>query len=166
MSDDFSHLPYRRCVGIVLINHEGLVWAGKRISKWFGDTSEHLWQLPQGGIDKGESEEQAAFRELQEETGVTNAEVLAKSTGWLQYDLPEEALGQALKGRYRGQKQKWFAMRYLGEDTEFDISEREGHKAEFSEWRWVRLDDLANTVVPFKRAVYRDIAREFSSLVD
>jgi putative (di)nucleoside polyphosphate hydrolase len=165
MNEKYAHLPYRPCVGIVLINRDGLVWAGQRISKWAGDRSEHRWQLPQGGIDEGETPAEAAFRELEEETGTAKAEILAETADWLTYDLPEEALGIALKGKYRGQKQKWFAMRFLGEDCEIDISERPGHKAEFSQWRWAPLDEIVDLVVPFKRAVYLDLVKEFSSLV-
>lgn len=165
MSDNFDHLPYRQCVGILLVNKDGLVWVGKRISKWTGDASEHRWQMPQGGIDEGESPVEAAFRELEEETGTSSAEVLAESSDWLTYDLPDEALGIALKGKYRGQRQKWFAMRFLGNDNDIDISERPGHKAEFSRWRWARLSEVAEEVVPFKQPVYRKLAEEFSSYV-
>lgn len=165
MSKKFDNLPYRECVGIVLVNPDGLVWVGKRISKWTGDTSEHQWQMPQGGIDKGETPAQAAFRELEEETGTSSAEILAESSDWLTYDLPEDALGIALKGKYRGQKQKWFVMRFLGNDDDIDISERSGHKAEFSRWRWAPLDRVVDEVVPFKRNVYRKLAEEFVSLV-
>lgn len=165
MSDNFEHLPYRPCVGIVLVNADGLVWTGERIAKWTGDQSERRWQLPQGGIDEGESPVEAAFRELKEETGTSNAEIVAESAGWLTYDLPEESLGIALKGKYRGQTQKWFVMRFLGSDADIDISERRGHKAEFSKWRWAMLGDMVDDVVSFKRPVYRELAREFSSFV-
>ncbi len=165
MSENFKHLPYRPCVGIVLVNAAGLVWVGQRISKWTGDHSERRWQLPQGGIDEGESPVEAAFRELEEETGTSNAEILAESTDWLTYNLPEESLGIALKGKYRGQRQKWFVMRFLGDDGDIDISERPGHKAEFSQWRWAPLSEVVDEVVPFKQSVYRELAREFSSFV-
>lgn len=165
MNDKFDHLPYRQCVGIVLVNPDGLVWVGKRISKWAGDASEHRWQMPQGGIDDGETPAEAAFRELEEETGTSNAEVLAESSNWLTYDLPDEMLGSALKGKYRGQKQKWFVMRFLGNDNDIDISERSGHKAEFSHWRWAPLETVVDEVVPFKQNVYRKLAEEFSSFV-
>ena len=109
-------LPYRPCVGVVLINRDRLVWIGRRIPKWEGDGGDQLWQMPQGGIDKGEEPEQAAWRELLEETGTAKATLLGGIEGWLTYDLPKEALGIGLKGRYCGQKQKWFAMRFEGED--------------------------------------------------
>ena len=115
-------LPYRPCVGIMLINGDGLVWVGRRLPKWQGDRSAYIWQMPQGGITAGESAEAAALRELEEETAVRSVEVLAEAPGWLSYDLPNELLGIALKGRYRGQKQKWFAMRFTGEDSDIDIS--------------------------------------------
>lgn len=165
MDDEFAQLPYRPCVGVVLLNREGLVWIGRRVSKWSGDQSEHRWQMPQGGIDEGENPEDAAFRELLEEIGTANAEILAETSGWLTYDLPAEALGIALKGKYRGQRQKWFAMRFLGEDSEIDISERPGHKAEFSEWRWAPMGEAVESVVPFKQSVYREVEREFSALL-
>ncbi len=165
MNQDFSHLPYRPCVGIVLISRDGLVWTGQRIGKWTGDRSDQRWQLPQGGIDEGESPAEAAVRELEEETGTADAEIIAETAGWLTYDLPDGALGIALKGKYRGQRQKWFAMRFLGSDADIDISERPGHKAEFSEWRWARMGDVVDKVIDFKQPVYRDLAKEFSSLV-
>lgn len=165
MPNDHCHLPYRPCVGIVLVNRDGLVWVGQRIKKWAGDQSEHRWQMPQGGIDQEESPEEAAFRELAEETGTAKAEIIGECAQWLSYDLPEAALGIALQGKYRGQRQKWFAMRFLGADSDIDISERPGHKAEFSEWRWVPMDEAVTMVVPFKRGVYRDVAQEFSAFL-
>ena len=108
-------LPYRPCVGIMLIDRRGLVWVGRRRPKWAGDGSAHIWQMPQGGISAGEGARTAALRELEEETGVRSVELLAEAPGWFTYDLPEELLGIALKGRYRGQRQKWFAMRFVGE---------------------------------------------------
>ena len=165
MAQDFSHLPYRPCVGIMLVNSDGLVWIGQRIGKWAGDISEQRWQMPQGGIDKGEEPVDAALRELEEEIGTAKAEILAESADWLTYDLPDNALGIALKGKYRGQKQKWFAMRFIGKDSDIDISERSGHKAEFSDWRWAPMSDVVDSVVSFKRSIYSDLAREFSALV-
>ena len=149
----------------MLLNSDGLVWIGQRIGKWAGDISEKRWQMPQGGIDKGEEPADAAFRELEEEIGTANAKILAETAGWLTYELPEDALGIALKGKYRGQKQKWFAMRFLGRNGDIDVSERPGHKAEFSEWRWAPMDDVVDSVVSFKRSIYRDLAQEFSALV-
>lgn len=164
MKADYSRLPYRDCVGVVLLNASGLVWLGRRIPKWEGDVSQSWWQMPQGGIDAGESPEQAAFRELEEETGATKAELICECPGWLHYDLPAETLGIALKGKYRGQRQKWFAMRYLGADSDFDISERSGHKAEFSAWRWAPIGEAVDQVVAFKRPVYEKVAAAFADL--
>lgn len=158
-------LPYRLCVGIMLINRDGLVWAGRRQPKWAEDKSAFIWQMPQGGILPGEDVQAAALRELEEETGVRSVEVLAEAPGWHTYDLPQELLGIALKGRYRGQRQKWFAMRFLGNDTEIDIAPPVGQKAEFDAWRWARPDDLAGLVVPFKRHIYEEVVSAFASLV-
>ena len=158
-------LPYRPCVGIMLINRDGLVWVGRRRPKWAGDASGYIWQMPQGGISAGEQERVAALRELQEETGVSSVEVLAEAPDWLSYDLPDELLGVALKGRYRGQRQKWFAMRFTGEESEIDIRPRAGHKAEFDAWRWAPVAELPRLIVPFKRQVYEDVLREFGAYV-
>ncbi len=158
-------LPYRPCVGIMLINRRGLVWVGRRRPKWAGDKSAHIWQMPQGGIDAGEAAEEAALRELEEETGVTSVELLAQAPGWFTYDLPDELLGIALKGRYRGQRQKWFAMRFKGEETEIDIAPRRGHKAEFDDWRWAPAAELPRLIMPFKRQVYSDVVATFAPYV-
>jgi putative (di)nucleoside polyphosphate hydrolase len=155
-------LPYRPCVGIMLINRDGLVWVGRRLPKWVGDRSGYIWQMPQGGIAGGEPARTAALRELEEETAVRSVEIIAEAPGWLSYELPTELLGVALKGRYRGQRQKWFAMRFLGEDREIDISRRNGHKAEFDAWRWARTTELADLIMPFKRQVYRDVVSIFA----
>jgi putative (di)nucleoside polyphosphate hydrolase len=154
-------LPYRRCVGIMLINRAGRVWVGSRRPKWAGDAIGRIWQMPQGGIMDGETEWAAALRELEEETSVTSAELLSEASRWFTYDLPEELVGVALKGRYRGQRQKWFAMRFTGTDREIDISAR-GRKAEFDDWRWVDAVELPDLVVPFKRQIYCDVVREFA----
>ena len=161
-----SDLPYRPCVGVVLLNRKGLVWIGRRIPKWELDARDdaRLWQMPQGGIDEGEDPEDAAFRELYEETGTRNATVLARTDSWLTYDLPSEALGLALKGLYRGQKQKWFAMRFEGADAEIDIAPETDEKPEFDAWRWEPIDNLPDLVVPFKRDVYEQVVRAFRHL--
>ena len=154
-------LPYRPCVGIMLINPAHLVWVGRRRPKWAAGPAAHFWQMPQGGILPGENARQAALRELEEETGVTSVEVLAEAPCWLSYELPENLMGIALKGRYRGQRQKWFAMRFLGEDSEIDISARGGHKAEFDAWRWAHAAELPGLIVPFKRRIYEDVIATF-----
>ena len=159
-----ADLPYRRCVGILLLNKDGLVWIGRRIPKAHDTISRHIWQMPQGGIDRGEDPEQAARRELREETGAGNAEVIAATAGWLTYDLPENLIGIALRGRYRGQRQKWFAMRFLGDDKDFCLEPEEGHKQEFDAWRWATLGEAPGLVVPFKRAVYEELVRCFAPL--
>lgn len=148
-------LPYRPCVGVVLINPSGLIFAGRRI-----DTEAPAWQMPQGGIDAGEKPREAALRELVEETGVRpeRVEVLAKTPDWLTYDLPPELLGKVWGGKYRGQKQKWFLMRFLGQDTEIDIAR---DHPEFSEWRWIGAEEMVAAIVPFKRAIYRQVVEQF-----
>jgi putative (di)nucleoside polyphosphate hydrolase len=158
-----SALPYRPCVGIMLLNRYGLVWIGRRLPKWSDDRSAYIWQMPQGGIDKGETPREAAIRELEEETGVRNAQIIGEISEWLTYDLPPELLGVALKGRYRGQKQRWFAMRLTGPDSEIDIAPRD-HKAEFDAWRWARIEEVAPLIVSFKRPVYDVVVRRFAHL--
>lgn len=159
-----SGLPYRAGVGIMLINRAGLVWLGRRMPKWFGDRSAYVWQMPQGGIDDGEEPRQAAVRELYEETSVTSVEIVGEAQEWLTYDLPETLLGRAMKGRYRGQRQRWFAMRFLGEDKEIDIGPRRGFKAEFDAWRWSPIEEVAQGIVAFKRPVYEEVVRNFAPL--
>ena len=163
---DAATLPMRACVGIMLLNGEGKVWVGRRQPKWAGDHAAHIWQMPQGGIEKFEPPRIAALRELREETGVTNVRILAEYPDWLDYELPEDLVGIALKGRYRGQRQKWFAMQFLGSDSEIDISSRDGIKAEFESWRWAPMDLVPKLVVPFKRPVYEAVTRAFGSLAD
>lgn len=155
-------LPYRWGVGIMLINRQGQVWTGRRLPKWSGDKSGYFWQMPQGGIDQNEDPLDTAFRELEEETAVRTVEVIAEIPGWLSYDLPEELLGVALKGRYCGQKQRWYAMRFFGDDAEIDIATRKGRKAEFDRWSWRSIDELPELIVGFKRSMYEDIVRRFA----
>ena len=161
-------LPYRPCVGVMLLNAHGLAWIGRRADHG-GDADAEgrgtWWQMPQGGMDEGEDPEAAARRELWEETGVTSARFIARSRDWHIYDLPPELVGIAWEGRYCGQKQIWFAARFEGEESEIDIGPREGHRREFDAWRWVRVDALAGLVVPFKRPVYESVLREFAELL-
>ncbi len=157
-------LPFRTCVGIMLLNRDGLVWVGRRRPKWAGDQEAFIWQMPQGGIEKFEAPRIAALRELREETGVTQVEVLAEHPEWLSYELPQNLLGIALKGRYRGQRQKWFAMRFLGDDSDIDISPKAGTKAEFDMWRWAPIESLSGLVVSFKQQIYERVTRDFAHL--
>lgn len=159
-------LPLRSSVGILLLNSEGKVWVGRRRPKWAADHSAHIWQMPQGGIDKYEPPLMAALRELREETGVTSVEVLAEHPDWLSYELPESLLGIALKGRYRGQRQKWFAMRFLGDDSEIDIAAKEGLKAEFETWRWAPIASVPKLIVPFKHELYEQVTSAFANLAE
>lgn len=155
-SVDPTTLPYRLCVGVALFNREGQVFVGRRI-----DTVIEAWQLPQGGIDSGESPETAAYRELAEEIGTNDADLLAETEDWLSYDLPPELIGKAWGGRYRGQRQKWFAMRFRGVDGDIDL--QTAHP-EFHDWRWVPLASIPDIIVPFKRALYSEIAARFAHL--
>ena len=156
MSVDPTTLPYRPCVGVTLFNREGLVFVARRI-----DTEMEAWQMPQGGIDEGEEPRITALRELEEEIGTNKAEIIGESQGWLTYDLPPELVGKVWKGRYRGQTQKWFAMRFLGEDSDINL---ETAHPEFCAWKWERLERLPNLIVPFKRKIYQDIVSEFAHL--
>jgi putative (di)nucleoside polyphosphate hydrolase len=157
---DPASLPYRPCVGIMLINPDGLVWIGRRLT--YDEVHAGSWQMPQGGIDEGEDPAKAAFRELAEETGAVSAEVLGETKVWLQYDLPSAIVGRALKGKYRGQTQKWFAMRFTGDDSEFNIhAPVGGHDPEFDDWRWALADELPPLIVPFKRQIYEAVIEEF-----
>jgi putative (di)nucleoside polyphosphate hydrolase len=159
-------LPYRPCVGIMVLNADGLVWAGKRISNNDRDEYKHepfKWQIPQGGIDKGEDPEPASLRELYEETGMKSVEFVAESQDWLTYDLPVDLIGVGLKGKYRGQKQKWFLYRFVGKEDEIQVNPPvTGEKAEFEEWAWKPMNELPKLIVPFKRKLYEDVVNEFS----
>jgi putative (di)nucleoside polyphosphate hydrolase len=146
-------LPYRLSVGVMLINREGLVFVGRRI-----DQTVESWQMPQGGIDEGETPAVAALRELKEEIGTDKAEPIAVLDGWLDYDLPKHLLGAALHGRYRGQRQKWLAMRFTGQDGDIDLGT---HEPEFAAWKWLPVDQLTELIVPFKRDTYVKVVAAF-----
>jgi putative (di)nucleoside polyphosphate hydrolase len=159
---------YRPCVGIMLLNSAGLVWIGKRSEPGGTEnaTSEYAWQMPQGGIDRGEEPLAAAKRELFEETGVRGARLLAEAPDWFSYDLPPMIGRKSWKGRYRGQTQKWFAFRFEGRDEDIDLTKTIGpnHKPEFSDWRWEHMHRLAELVIPFKRPVYEKVVASFAHL--
>jgi putative (di)nucleoside polyphosphate hydrolase len=158
---------YRPCVGVMLINRDGLVWVGRRFEKQNDDGVGKWWQMPQGGIDEGEDAAQAALRELAEETAVTSAEVIEEAPGWFKYDLPEHLIGKSWGGKYRGQKQKWFACRFNGDDSEINLKPAKtnlGHKQEFDQWKWATMDEVLDIVVPFKKAVYVDVIKALRHL--
>jgi putative (di)nucleoside polyphosphate hydrolase len=159
---DPSKLGYRPCVGIMILNRQGLVWVGRRAdAPGDAEGSGTWWQMPQGGIDQGEEPAAAALRELREETAITSVEVLGEMPGWQRYDLPPHLVGKAWKGKYRGQEQKWFAVRFLGAESEIDITPPDPEQVEFVEWRWVPAGELEALIVPFKRDVYRAVAEAF-----
>jgi putative (di)nucleoside polyphosphate hydrolase len=155
---DPATLPYRRNVGVMVINRAGLVWIGRRID--VKGLAQGWWQMPQGGLDEGEDPRDGALRELTEETGMRSAAIVRASEIWRPYDLPPALLGRALGGKYRGQTQLWFLLRFLGDDAEINLAP-EGHDAEFDAWRWATLDELVPLIVPFKRAVYESVIDEF-----
>lgn len=150
-----TDLPYRPCVGVMLINDRGEIFAGRRI-----DSDVPAWQMPQGGIDKGEDPEPAALRELWEETGITAdlVEMIGRTEDWVTYDLPPELLGKVWKGKYRGQKQKWFLFRFKGTDDQVNIA---SEHPEFAEWRWIGAEAMVAGIVPFKRQVYEQVVAAF-----
>ena len=159
--NDFSALPYRPCVGVMLVNGSGHAFVGQRIDNREGD----FWQMPQGGIDEGEELHAAALRELAEETGIASQHVtlLAQTREELFYDLPEELLGTLWKGRYRGQRQQWLLARFLGQDSDIVLDAHD--PPEFCEWKWVEPDTLPDLIVPFKKRVYRTVLEEFRALI-
>lgn len=154
-----STLPYRPCVGMMLVNMDGKVFVGQRL-----DSTAEAWQMPQGGIDDGEDPKDTALRELNEETGIMSdlVNILARSRDELFYDLPDELIGKVWGGKYRGQRQIWFLMRFLGTDR--DVNIRTAHQ-EFRDWKWVEPAELPDIIVPFKRKLYRDIIQEFAHLI-
>ena len=162
MTNDFAALPYRPCVGVMLVNASGLAFVGKRIDmRGQPDEGGVYWQMPQGGIDKGEEAGVAALRELEEETGVTPnlVTVIRETKSWFPYDLPHALVPKLWKGRYKGQEQKWFLMKFHGSDADINI---DTEIPEFSEWRWTPADQLVANIVPFKRDVYSSVLEEFA----
>lgn len=155
-----KNLPYRDNVGAVLFNHAGLVLVARRADLPNAEGAPGGWQLPQGGMDKGEDPTVAIFRELEEEIGTARAEIIAEHPAWLTYDLPAELIGKALGGKYRGQRQKWFALRFTGAESDIRL-DLDPHP-EFDAWRWARLAELPSLAVAFKRAIYEELAREFA----
>ncbi len=160
-ASDPALMYYRPCVGVVLFNDQGQVWVGKRINEP-GIGFQYTWQMPQGGIDRGEDPSAAAVRELQEETGATNAEIIREAANWYSYDLPKNMRNPSRKGLFRGQTQKWFALRFKGNDSEFQLDTYK--KPEFSNWKWVNLVEVPELIVPFKRDVYVNVVEEFKDL--
>jgi len=156
---DATSLPYRACAGVMLINRDGQVFVGQRM-----DSSIEAWQMPQGGIDEGEDAEAAALRELREETGIApdKVELIAVAPGTFTYDLPDELIGKVWKGKYRGQTQRWFLYRFLGQDHDIDIAT--AHQ-EFRAWRWLAPRDLPAVIVPFKRLLYEQVLAAFAEHV-
>ncbi len=154
-------LSWRPCVGIALFNDAGKVFCGKRQPDNLPPDAP-LWQLPQGGVDAGEAPLDAAFRELAEETGIRSAELIYELPDWLRYDLPEDLVGKALKGRFRGQKQKWFAMRFTGQESEIDLAAHA--QIEFDDWAWRSLDECVDAVIAFKKPIYRQLAARLAHL--
>ncbi|OOG72008.1 RNA pyrophosphohydrolase [Sinorhizobium sp. A49] len=160
-------LPYRPCVGVMVLNRAGLVWAGHRIAVGNSeyDGSPQQWQMPQGGIDKGEDPLKAAYRELYEETGMRTVSLLAEAPGWINYDLPSHLIGIGLKGKFRGQTQRWYAFRFEGDENEIAINPPPGgHEPEFDAWDWKPMRDLPGMIVPFKRKVYEEVVSAFAHL--
>jgi putative (di)nucleoside polyphosphate hydrolase len=161
--DKYETLPYRACVGMMVLNTDNRVFIGRRTSGPEHIDAVHTWQMPQGGVDDGEDLYDAALRELQEETSIRSVVKLGEIDEWLSYDIPRQIAGRAWKGKYRGQKQKWFAFRFTGNDREINILHPVGgHKPEFVEWRWEPMRNLPGLIIPFKRPVYETVVKEFS----
>lgn len=150
-------LPYRPCVGVMLLNQDNKVFVGKRI-----DTTQEAWQMPQGGVDKGEDVKATALRELEEEIGTNNVKIISQSDNWLYYDLPEHLLGKVWKGKYRGQKQIWFLMRFLGQDSDINL---ETKHPEFNQWKWMDVKELPKHIVAFKKDLYEAVIMGFKDQI-
>ena len=157
MNEKFRNLPLRSGVGIVLLNKDNKIFVAKRI-----DNPENFWQMPQGGVDQGEDFLSAAYRELEEETSIKKVEIIEELDGFITYYLPDRLLGIIWKGKYKGQRQKWFLMRYLGEDGEINIKTK---KPEFLDWKWVDLDEITKIVVKFKLHVYQEIQKKVQKIL-
>ena len=160
----YESLPYRPCAGAAVLNRDGRVFIGRRIGGPEHVDATHVWQMPQGGVDDGEDTYAAVLRELYEETNIRAVEKLGEISEWLAYDIPRAIVGAAWKGKYRGQTQKWYALRFTGNEREIDIAHPAGgaHKPEFSAWRWEPMENLPSLVVSFKRGVYERVVAEFS----
>lgn len=168
-SPERETLPYRDCVGIAVFNAQGQVFVGRRKPGVNWENENELqapWQMPQGGIDKGEDPLRAALRELHEETNITSVSLLAEAPEWIYYDLPDDALGIALKGKYRGQRQRWFAFAFTGAEPEIDVLAPGGGRfaAEFDAWRWEKLSHTPSLIVPFKRPAYEKVVTAFADI--
>ncbi|MBN9335074.1 RNA pyrophosphohydrolase [Devosia sp.] len=166
---DRETMPYRDCVGVAVFNAQGNVFVGRRKAGAHFQNENELsapWQMPQGGIDKGEDPLKAALRELYEETSISAVSLLAEAPEWIYYDLPDDALGVALKGKYRGQRQRWFAFAFTGNDGDIDVTAPGGGKfhAEFDAWRWERLSRTPSLIVPFKRDAYEKVVAAFADI--
>ena len=156
--ENFQKLPYRNGVGIVVLNHENKVFVAKRI-----DNPKNFWQMPQGGVDEGEDLLNAAYRELKEETSIFNVKLIKEIEDWTQYDLPSKLIGIIWKGRYKGQKQKWFIFKFLGNDTEINIKTK---NPEFLDWKWIEIGKITEIVVDFKKEVYQKVKKEIKKIIN
>ena len=156
--ENFQKLPYRNGVGIIVLNNENKVFVAKRI-----DNPKNFWQMPQGGVDEGEDLLNAAYRELKEETSIFNVKLIKEIEDWTQYDLPSKLIGIIWKGRYKGQKQKWFIFKFLGNDTEINIKTK---NPEFLDWKWIEIEKITEIVVDFKKEVYQKVEKEIKKIIN